>query len=64
MAIEEAMQRGLVDVVDDLPDALLDEEALADKLRGDQQRLYAMVEYVRCEGDRNAFLNDYFGVGP
>ena len=63
MTIEEAMQQGLIEVVADLPDALLDEAALADKLRADQQRLYAMVEYVRSEEDRSAFLNRYFGVG-
>lgn len=63
LAIEDAMQQGLVDVVAGLPEALLDEDALAEKLRGDQQRLYGMVEYVRHDGDRRAFLNGYFGVG-
>ncbi|MFI4859254.1 MAG: RecQ family ATP-dependent DNA helicase [Phycisphaerales bacterium JB063] len=63
MAIEDAMQSGQLEVIADLPDALLDEERLADKLRGDQQRLYGMVEYARCEDGRRAFLNDYFGVG-
>ncbi|MEM9415116.1 MAG: RecQ family ATP-dependent DNA helicase [Planctomycetota bacterium] len=61
-AIEDAMQSGQLDVVADLPDALLDKDRLADKLRGDQQRLYGMVEYVRCDDDRRAFLNTYFGV--
>jgi ATP-dependent DNA helicase RecQ len=63
LAIEDAMQDGLLDVVAGLPGALLDADALAEKLRGDQQRLYGMVEYVRCTGDRRAFLNGYFGVG-
>jgi len=62
LSIEDAMQRGLVDVVGKLPPALLDEDSLNEKRRGDQQRLYGMVEYVRFEGDRRAFLNDYFGV--
>jgi len=61
--IEDAMQSGLVEIVGELPPALLDEDTLSEKLRGDQQRLYGLVEYVRCEGDRRAFLNDYFGVG-
>ncbi|MEM6259724.1 MAG: RecQ family ATP-dependent DNA helicase [Planctomycetota bacterium] len=63
LTIEHAITHGLIDVVGDLPDALLDENALADKLKADQQRLYAMVEYARCEDDRRAFLNRYFGVG-
>lgn len=62
LAIEEAIALGLLDVVAELPDALRDEDALAEKLRGDQRRLYSMVEYARCGGDRRAFLNDYFGV--
>ncbi|XAM00579.1 RecQ family ATP-dependent DNA helicase [Phycisphaeraceae bacterium D3-23] len=63
-AIEDAMQSGQLEVVADLPAALLDEDRLAEKLRGDQQRLYGMVEYVRCDGDRRSFLNSYFGVAP
>lgn len=62
--IEEAMGQGLVEVINDLPEALLNADKLAEKLRGDQQRLYGMVEYVRCEGDCRAFLNEYFGVAP
>ncbi|MEM1356111.1 MAG: RecQ family ATP-dependent DNA helicase [Planctomycetota bacterium] len=52
---------GKVEVVTDLPPQLLNPQALQDKLRGDQQRLYGLVQYVRHEDDRRAFLNDYFG---
>ena len=62
ITIESAMQSGAIEVINELPEALRDEDALAEKLRADQQRLYAMVEYVRCEADRRAFLNNYFGV--
>lgn len=30
----------------------------------DRQKLYALVEYVREEGDRKAFIARYFGVAP
>jgi ATP-dependent DNA helicase RecQ len=44
----------------ELPPALADDEARAAKLRRDQQKLLAMVEYARCEGDRRQFLANYF----
>ena len=43
-----------------LPDSLTNETGLAEKLRRDQQKLLAMVEYVRCETDRREFLTTYF----
>lgn len=49
-------------VAADLAPALLDEERLAEKLQRDQQKLYALVQYVNHGGDRKEFLNDYFGV--
>lgn len=49
-------------VVGDLADELLDEDRLAEKLKRDQQKLYALVQYVNHDDDRKAFLNAYFGV--
>lgn len=46
----------------DLPASLADNEALAAKLRRDQEKLLAMVEYARCDGDRKQFFADYFLV--
>jgi ATP-dependent DNA helicase RecQ len=43
-----------------LPESLTNEPSLAEKLRRDQQKLLAMVEYARCETDRREFLNNYF----
>ncbi|MBX2852224.1 MAG: RecQ family zinc-binding domain-containing protein, partial [Phycisphaeraceae bacterium] len=48
-------------VVADLAPELLDEHRLACKLQSDQQKLYALVQYVNHEDDRKIFLNDYFG---
>lgn len=61
--IEDAMQSGALEVIDDLPDALLDEERIANKLRQAQERLLAIVQYARHEGERGAYLNAYFGTG-
>lgn len=52
-----------VQVTGELPEALLDSEALAAKLRRDQEKLLALVQFARHEGDRQAFLRDYFGIG-
>lgn len=49
-------------IVADLAPELLDQERLAAKLQRDQQKLYALVQYANHEGDRKAFLNEYFGV--
>lgn len=50
------------EVVGDLPDRLTDEARLAEKLMRDQKKLYALVEYVNFEGDRKAFIHEYFGL--
>ncbi|MCM2369350.1 RecQ family ATP-dependent DNA helicase [Aporhodopirellula aestuarii] len=48
-------------VIGELSAKIFGDEKLTDKLRRDQQRLYAMVEFARTsEADRQAFLNDYF----
>lgn len=49
-------------VVSELPPELLDHERLANKLRRDQQKLLALVEFVRHDGDRREYLHKYFGV--
>lgn len=43
-----------------LPDELCSAESLRDKLQRDQQRLYALVQYVRCATDRKQFIREYF----
>lgn len=49
-------------VAGDLVTELLDHDRLAEKLRRDQQKLLALVQFVRHEGDRKQFVNRYFGV--
>ena len=49
-------------VVAPLPSALVDAEALQAKRLRDQKKLYALVQYVRHEGDRKAFIHKYFGL--
>jgi len=60
--IEGTLEPLDVEVVDELPANLLDQEYLDDKLLRDQQKLYALVQYVKHEGDRKAFIHEYFGL--
>ena len=45
-----------------LPVELSDPEQLSLKLRRDQQKLLALVQFIRHEGDRRDFLRGYFGL--
>jgi ATP-dependent DNA helicase RecQ len=49
-------------VVGELPDRLKDADALAAKLKRDQTKLLAMLQYVKHEGDRKQFIHEYFGL--
>ena len=51
-----------IDVMGQLPAALCDQSRLDEKLRRDRQKLYALVQYVKCAGDRKAFIHEYFGL--
>jgi len=56
-------QRTVIRVTGDLPAELCDAERLASKRRRDQEKLLALVRLIRHEGDRRAFLSEYFGTG-
>ncbi len=51
-----------IEVIAPLPPELQDAERLAAKLRRDQQKLLALVQLIRHEGDRKAFIHEYFGI--
>ena len=51
-----------LDVTGPIPPELLDAERLAGKLRRDQQKLLALVQLIRHDGDRKQFIHDYFGI--
>ncbi len=60
--IEEGRDASQIRVLRDLPPELTDQDRLAQKLRRGQEKLLALVEFVRHEGDRMAFLHEYFGL--
>ncbi|MCP4191085.1 MAG: ATP-dependent DNA helicase RecQ [Planctomycetaceae bacterium] len=57
-----SMQTDQISVVEPLPATLLDQVRLDEKLKRDQRKLYALVQYVKHEGDRKAFIHEYFGI--
>ncbi|MDG2382127.1 MAG: RecQ family ATP-dependent DNA helicase [Pirellulaceae bacterium] len=57
-----SMQTDQISVVRPLPVTLLDQDRLDEKLKRDQRKLYALVQYVKHEGDRKAFIHEYFGI--
>jgi len=60
--VEHVRDAAEIKVVGELPAELINAEQLGAKLRHAQEMLLALVEFVRCDGDRMAFLHDYFGL--
>jgi ATP-dependent DNA helicase RecQ len=61
---DAAGDRRQIELLDELPASLADDAARAAKLRRDQEKLLAMVEYARWAGDRRMFLERYFLGDP
>ena len=51
-----------LELIGKLPTSLTDGELAEEKFKRDQQKLLTMVQYVKHEGDRKTFINEYFGV--
>lgn len=47
----------------ELPEQLVSEKYLQEKIKREQQKLYAMVRYTKLENRHKEFINEYFGVG-
>ncbi len=60
--VEGSLSPLALTVVADLPPQLTDATQLADKLRRDQQKLHALVQYVHHQGDRKQYIHEYFGL--
>ena len=49
-------------LLSELAPELKDPERLAAKLRRDQQKLLALVQFIRYDGDKKEYLRNYFGL--
>ncbi len=59
---EGELEKKNLRVVAELPAALQDQDSLDAKLERQQKKLYSLVQYTKCEGDRKAFIHTYFGL--
>ena len=60
--IEDENDLSNVAVQGALPESLSNQAMRSDKLLRDQRKLYAVVEYVKSNGQHRQFIEDYFGV--
>ena len=60
--IEGTLEPMRLTVLSDLAPELCDQDRLNAKLRRDQQKLLALVQFIRHEGDKKEYIQDYFGV--
>ncbi len=51
-----------LEVIGELPPELKQRGMLAEKLKRDQQKLYALVQFAKLESDRMPFVREYFGL--
>ncbi len=61
--IDDENELGDVVVRGELPEHLSNAELRSEKRLRDQKKLYAMVEYVKSNGDYRPFIENYFGLG-
>ena len=59
---EGDLERGDLQVCDELPGVLTSKEALEEKKRFSLQKLYQMVQYLKTEVCRREFVYDYFAA--
>lgn len=60
--IEKSHEPLCFKIVGDLPERLKNSKAFNEKLKRDQRKLLAMVQYAKHEGDRKQFIHEYFGL--
>ncbi len=60
--IDRGPHKRQLTVLGDMAPELVDQQRLDKKLERDQRKLYSLVEYAKHEGDRKAFIHDYFGL--
>ncbi|MBC6946392.1 ATP-dependent DNA helicase RecQ [candidate division KSB1 bacterium] len=59
---EGALETRNLIVTSELPQRLSTQAELDDKLKREQKKLYALVQYAKAESCRKAFIHDYFGL--
>ena len=60
--IEGSLDPMQLELVSPLPDPLADQDILDIKRKRDQEKLYALLQYVKTKEDRKGFIHRYFGL--
>jgi len=60
--IDRGRHNERLQVLTEIAPALVDQDGLDEKLERDRRKLYSLVQYARYEGDRKAFIHEYFGL--
>lgn len=60
--IEGTTEPFRMQVLGELPQQLIDQDRLDEKLLRDQTKLYALVQFIHHEGERMDFIHEYFGL--
>jgi ATP-dependent DNA helicase RecQ len=58
---EGELEKQNLQIVNELPEILQDEDHLKEKLLNDNKKLLSVVNYFRGEKCRRVFISDYFG---
>ncbi len=59
--IEGSLENHNINIIDELPEELLNEDRLKEKLLSDNKKLLSVVNYFRGEKCRRVFISEYFG---
>ncbi|MCH8215625.1 MAG: ATP-dependent DNA helicase RecQ [Planctomycetes bacterium] len=60
--IEGSLDPLQIELTGPLPERLASQDHLDVKLKRDQQKLYALLQYVKTKEDRKGFIHHYFGL--
>ncbi len=60
--IEGSLDPLQIELTGTLPESLASQDHLDVKLKRDQQKLYALLQYVKTKEDRKGFIHHYFGL--
>ena len=58
---EGELEKGNLTLISELPEQLTDSKRLEDKLKSDNTKLLAVVNYFKSETCRRVFISEYFG---
>ena len=59
---EGEIDKRKLSIVSEIPENLIDQNYLDEKLKNEQKKLYSMMQYAKLEKEYKAFIHNYFGL--